>query len=234
MARLICLSIAAAGLALASTIATAAERIRMMRLESTMLGTGDAITLVVHKAPAFYAHRANRTGFGSFWGQNPRKDAEIGSGIVRVNRVEDPAVRIGESLVQALSNRFGLTRVGARDGQASTNQTHVPTSRRVELHVRTSGWGFRGFPLDWNSFRTQYSAVVRLVDSGSGKALAEGSCVRDQEKKPPNAPSYEQLLANDAARLKADLAGYADQCAEEFAINVLGIASNPTVKPGSE
>lgn len=227
MVRFICVSIAAASLAMTSAVATAAERIRLMRLESTMLGAGDAVSLVVRAAPPFYAHRANRTGFGSFLGQNPRKDAEIGSGIVRVNRVDDPAVRIGESLARALSNRFGLILVRERSGQASPLEGFTPAARRVELQVRTDGWGFRGFVLDWNNFRVQYSATVRLVDSGSGKTLAEGHCIRDPETMTPDAPSYEQLLANDAARLKADLAKYADQCAGEFAINVFGMTSNP-------
>jgi hypothetical protein len=88
------------------------------------------------------------------------------------------------------------------------------------LDVQTVNWGFAYFPTDWNNYRVIYSAKARLIDTKTRKVLAEGFCSRVPEKT-DDAPSHEELLANQAARLKQELEAAADHCISEFRAKVL-------------
>ena len=57
------------------------------------------------------------------------------------------------------------------------------------------------FPTDWNNYRVIYSAKLRVVDTRSQTAVAEGFCssIPEQDE---NSPTYDELMADRAARLK--------------------------------
>jgi hypothetical protein len=63
---------------------------------------------------------------------------------------------------------------------------------------------------------------MRLVDAKSGSVLAEGGCARVPEHT-PEAPSYDELVANSAQRLKQELKTAADFCISEFKSKTLAL-----------
>jgi len=87
------------------------------------------------------------------------------------------------------------------------------------LDVQTTIWGFQFFPTDWNSYRVYYAAKVRLIDTRSRKTLAEGSCKKYADKT-TDAPSLDQLLVDNAVRLKDELSALGEQCLTELQTRV--------------
>src|SRR5262249_40419206 len=90
------------------------------------------------------------------------------------------------------------------------------------LDVRTLSWGFAYLPTTWNRYRVRYSARLRLFDMKTARVLAEGGCRRSSDET-PDAPSYEELLANGAQRLKAELRSAAELCLGEFRAKTLSL-----------
>jgi len=119
-----------------------------------------------------------------------------------VLRLDDPAEGIGNGLLDTLQSRHAVRR-GAGD---------------LVLHVRTTAWNAE-LPDPANSarYRITYKAEARLVDSNGGRTLAEHRCdVRT------DAPGFAELVANDGARLNAELARAGERCMAELRSRMLG------------
>lgn len=87
------------------------------------------------------------------------------------------------------------------------------------LDVRTINWSFGYFPSGWNQYRVIYSAKAKLIDTSSQQVVAEAFCSRVPEKT-TDAPSHDELLANNAARLKQELQIAADHCVKELSSKI--------------
>jgi len=100
-------------------------------------------------------------------------------------------------------------------------------SADLVLDVRT-GWDLEPLPRDSSKYRFTYLAhlrlsdakIVHLIDGKKGAVIADGTCSRLSEET-TSAPSYDELLANGAQRLKDEIGGAARFCAEEFRAKVL-------------
>ena len=68
----------------------------------------------------------------------------------------------------------------------------------------------------------EYSARMRLVDTKSGQVLAEGACSRVPEETKAS-PTYDEMLANNAERLKQELRSAAEFCVNEFRTKTLAL-----------
>lgn len=128
----------------------------------------------------------------------------------------------------------GLARHVPANGKLATKTTPKELAAQysdadVLLDVQTINWSFVYFPTDWNSYRVIYSAKIRVIDVKKSKLLAEGFCSRIPENS-ETAPSHDELLADQAARLKQELRIGADHCVEEFRNKVL---LQPGVKTAS-
>ena len=166
---------------------------------------GKTLTVAKREKPAFSAVTAGKAAFGLI---GATAMIVKGNSIVQENNVEDPAGYIARELAGDLASAHSMTVVAAG------------SSADILLDVQTVNWSFTYFPTDWNSYRVIYSAKLRLIDNRSRKVLAEGFCARIPEKS-DSAPGYDELLADQAARLKQELTAGADQCIAEFRSKVL-------------
>src|SRR5262249_38033840 len=136
----------------------------------------------------------------------------------------DPAVAISDTLANALAKRFSL-RVLPADGsltQATTPRELAARHRDSDLvlEVRTSDWGFH--PTKLGRYGATYDRRVRLLGARTGNVLAEGVC--SQHPVPTSdGPTYDQLLANDAALLKQMLGSIAVSCSDDYRKRILGL-----------
>ena len=166
---------------------------------------GKTLTVAKREKPSFSAVTAGKAAFGLI---GATAMIVKGNSIVQENNVEDPAGYIATELAGDLANAHSMTVVPA--GSAAD----------ILLDVQTVNWSFTYFPTDWNSYRVIYTAKLRLLDARSRKVLAEGFCARIPEKS-DGAPGYDELLADQAARLKQELTAGADHCIAEFRSKVL-------------
>jgi len=142
----------------------------------------------------------------------------VGSEIVAQNNVEDPAARIGEALIAQARSKYGLKVIPEPvplDSEEILGLSKANPGVDLLLDVRTVHWVLASFPTDWSKCRVIYTAKLRLIDLKHGRVLAEATCGSDPEETPAS-PSYDELLANGADRLKKELRDAADRCVSEL------------------
>jgi hypothetical protein len=151
--------------------------------------------------------------------------ASISSGneIVAKNNIEDPADYISEKLNTTLSAKYG-SRVSSKSVSVKEDDVQAISKNNPDidllLDIRTINWSFIYFPTTWNKYRVIYSARLRLIDVKGKRVMAEGFCARVPDET-PTSPTYDELLANNAERLKKELRNAADFCVAEFKSKVL-------------
>lgn len=182
---------------------------------------GREVTISKRPAPDFVASTPGKAMFGLI---GALAAISAGNDIVNNNGVEDPAPLIGRELSVELARRYGTAVSPNRilvikdDDDAVTS----PSASRADLvlDVSTIGWSFIYFPFSWDHYRVLYNARLRLIDRRTAQVVAEGHCSRVPEET-PTAPSYDQLLANRAQRLKDELRTAAQICAGQLRDQVL-------------
>lgn len=181
---------------------------------------GGTITLTKREKPPFSATTAGKAMFGAIGAV-----AMIvhGNKIVEENAIEDPAGYIATALAGELASANAMT-VVPTEGVLARGRNPAELARQYSgadllLDVQTVNWTFVYFLPDLTRYRVVYSAKLRLIDTKTGKGVAEGFCARVPEKS-DDAPSYDELLADQAARLKQELATAADHCISDFRAKV--------------
>ena len=148
-----------------------------------------------------------------------------GNELIRKNAIEDPAVYIAHTLADDLHGRYN-TRLSPKGvavaGDDVADLVKNANGSDLVLDIRTLNWSFVYFPLSLGKYRVIYSARLRLVDAKSGRILAEGGCYRVPEHT-AHSPTYDELVANSAARLKQELRTAADFCVSEFKAKTLAL-----------
>jgi len=139
-------------------------------------------------------------------------NAETEGRAVQRKEVFDPAVAIRKDLVGRLAKRFALE---IQNGK----QAGAPTADLV-LSVETSQWGFE--PVRIGHYGITYDGTLTLVDSRSNAIVATGACT-SRPVDTPDAPSYDELLANEAALLKEKLGALEDYCIDDYRKRILGL-----------
>lgn len=127
---------------------------------------------------------------------------------VEQKRTYDPASVIRVELARALSKRFSLQIV----------EQHQIAD--LTLDVRTSQWGFK--PVRMGHYGITYEGTLKLVDTRNKTVIAEGACLSlpvDSD----DAPTYDELLANDAMILKASLSSLEEFCTTDYRTRILGL-----------
>lgn len=172
-----------------------------------------------------------------------------GKDILVSNDIRDPAIDISRDLAFALASQRGtalslpvivtpessLGKAGAWAHGVLNNQlTKTLTSEGAEslartcqgsdyvLDVKTTDWSTGFYRTNWLRYRIRYTAQMRLIETQSGDVVAKGT-YKHRTKKTDSSPRYATLLANDAARLKAELNDAAKRSAAYFKTNVLGL-----------
>lgn len=181
------------------------------------------ITLSKRDKPDFGAMTPGKAAFGGF---GAMAMINAGNKIVLENEVEDPANFIGAQLGKMLAEKYDITEVTRSEVVVSGLKTQsvidAYSGVGLLLDVQTVNWSFVYFPTKWGKYRVIYSAKLRLMDSDTGKLLAEGFCQRTPEYN-ENAPTKSELLADKAAKLKEELLLGADSCIEQLKADVLSL-----------
>jgi hypothetical protein len=180
------------------------------------------IALSERPRPEFAASTPGRAAFGAI---GAALTISEGNKIVKEHGIEDPALYIGKTLAAELQGRYNTRLAGKSvptDSDEAADIAKNANGADLVLDVRTINWSFVYLPTSWGRYRVIYTARLRLVEAKSGKVLAEGGCKRASDDA-KNAPSYGDLLANSAARLKQELLAAADLCISEFKSKVLAL-----------
>ena len=181
---------------------------------------GGSVTLSHREKPSFSAGTAGKATFALI---GAAAMISAGNAIVRDNDIADPAVYIGQTLAADLATDNALTPVDstyATDTRDVSQLAKQYASANLLLDVETINWSFIYFPTNWTHYRVIYSAKLRLIDTRQAKLIADGFCSRVPEEM-PDAPTHDELLRNNAARLKQELKIAADRCVSEFRSKVL-------------
>lgn len=182
-------------------------------------------TIAVPKrgVPDFAAFTADKAAFGLIGAVATISE---GNRIIRENEVEDPANYISEQLVSALSENYQMNPIDTDTSELESEDvkdiSRLFKAADYVLDVRTINWSFWYFPNDWNNYRVLYSSKLRLIDTKKSIAIAEGFCARAPEQD-EHSPSYDELLLDNAKRLKDELKISADYCIAYFKKNILGL-----------
>ena len=209
-----------AGILLAACVSTA-----QVPIQADAAGKLGGRTLVQsrYEKPSFSATRPSRAMFGMIGAFAAISE---GDELIATNKVEDPALAIGNELAKRIGKTY-RTQITKTDTQADGDgvddlaKTYGPGN--LLLDIRTINWSFVYFPTDWEHYRVIYSAKLRLIDTQTKEVLAEGFCSRVPENS-DTAPTYDELIAQNAARLKKELQISAQHCIDFFARETLKLS----------
>jgi hypothetical protein len=143
---------------------------------------------------------------------------------MRARRLYDPADAITAVLMKGMAKRFtlqvvdtgGVLTKGLSAGELSRE---FPGSDLV-LDVRTTDWGF--VPVRIGHYGVLYEGSLSLIDTRSKAVIAEGQCT-GRPVDAGESPSYDELMANDAAVLKDKFRGIEEYCADDYRTRILGL-----------
>ena len=191
--------------------------------QSTSNLKGQTVTYTARKKPDFAAMTAGKAAFallGAF------AMISEGNSIVASNNVADPADSIALGLAKELETAHGTrlvtppARVDAED--SSQVAAAVNGTARFVIDAQTINWSFGYFPTDWTHYHVIYTAKARLIDAQTKAVVGEGFCkhIADSDA---NAPTYDELLANKAARLKSELNEIAKNCVTSMKKQMLSL-----------
>jgi len=174
--------------------------------------------------PHFIAQTTGKALIGGLVGALAATSA--GDELVRENGIEDPAHYIGAEIYETMATRYRTERITddialLEDGDLDEIGRLYGAAAYV-IDVETTNWGLTYFPTDWNNYRVVYHAKLRIIDPSDKQVLAEGFCSRvpEQDK---NSPSYKEMIANNAERLKTELKIAADYCKDQFLRETLNL-----------
>jgi hypothetical protein len=174
------------------------------------------VAVTVRKTPDFSILAPGNAMFGLLGGLSA---LDAGNKTVAANGVADPAAAIGLELAGALRDTqgshpiAGSVPVDSRDPARVAAQ--VKGKARFVIDVETRAWHMTYFPTDWTHYQVFYLAAASLIDADTGAVLAESGCKLAPETN-AGAPTYDEMLAGGAARLKTTLAAAAATCAAQF------------------
>lgn len=142
-----------------------------------------------------------------------------GNKIVNDNNVPKPTAKVSQQLTSAISSKFGSRVVSNElsiDGDDVDNiaEAYASTADYV-VDVDPLEWGFIFRAGDLTHYDVFYKAKIRLIDTRSKASVAESACLYTSKDR-PNPPTRDELLADQAARLKSELDIGVASCVERF------------------
>jgi hypothetical protein len=180
---------------------------------------GKTIQTSLYDAPSFIAHT---TTSGLFVGLVGATASIIrGNKIVEEHSIKDPASEIARNVANDISSWYGLeVRQDESTLSTSDNLETLKTtygSADYLLDVKTISWGFRYFPTDWNNYQVFYGAKMRFIRMRDLTVLAEEGCeYKPSSSDTDDAPTYDDLLSDNAKVLKDGLQAAVSYCETLF------------------
>ncbi len=186
---------------------------------------GNAVAYVIPNGkPVFMAAKPHDALFGAFGAVGGAamalNEMSDGAKIVKDNGIDDPGPSIGKTIATRLAER-SHGRVIAIPVDPKHHAVNDLAASGTGAHARyvvvagTMLWGFIYYTADWTHFHVNYFAGMDVIDTKSGAVIAKAKCNYHPVKAEENA-TIPELMANDAAILKAQLQHAADHCAGEF------------------
>ena len=166
---------------------------------------------VSHDPPRFAVTSLLSLEFGTL---NSPVALAHGDSIVARYQIEDPAGFVAAAVARDLAARLGGGATVKLDGQQSVKDLD-PSRARYLVSARTESWGFDFFTFDPGHYRAVLGATVSIRDNLTRKEIAKGGCWA-YGSNPVGAPTGKELLADEAARLKALLAEQAAACVAQI------------------
>jgi hypothetical protein len=144
-----------------------------------------------------------------------------GNRIVRESEIRDPAIDIARRVAELYGHAHGLALAGQPIALHGEKPAAAAGSAKSVVEVQTTSWGFFPTAMLGSHFEAAYAARLTLLNVANGAVVIKDKCVIKVSKK-PDAPSHEQLLADNAAVLKQQLSAAADACVEQLRVKALG------------
>jgi len=214
---LLCVLVASGGCVSTRTTQIAADRATAWR--------GKTVALTARPRAAFMAMTAGKAAFALI---GAIAMEEAGKTIVTANGIEDPAPGLAQALLKSAEERYGVA--PAAIAPVSVDTTDVvklaQAGKGADLlfDAQSMGSSFRYLPTDWSHYVVDSLFKVRIIDVASASLIAEGFCRRTTQDEKVH-PTRDELLADEAARLKQILKSQLDSCATELKEKVLGIGA---------
>ena len=163
--------------------------------------------------------------------------SDAGARIFHENGIPDPAPYMAQQLSDDFGRRYGLKLEQQAIYIAEDDPTRITAAHPqadLVLDVWINSLSLEPYSHDSSKYRVKFAAYLRLIDAKvvrpidgkKGLVVAEGTCARSPEET-PGAPTYDDLLANGAQRLKRELDVAMRFCIDEFRARVLTTVSNP-------
>lgn len=149
-----------------------------------------------------------------------------GNKLVADNHIEDPAPGIQNTLLQQLASSYHLNITVESPSIVKTWKPEevaklYPDSDLV-LDVGTVAWAALPYPTTFSPYHLLLNIRLTLIDAKTGKAVAEALCKHDLTDA-SDRMSYDEMVGNEAARLKASIGTASQQCLVELRTKI-GIA----------
>ena len=178
---------------------------------------GKTAAVTLHEVPAFSAMTSGKATLGMFGALGMIK---AGNDFVRENAIQDPAVLLREQLGQLLRDVHGMQvlpvdSVETKESKPAKIAKLHPETDYV-LSVRGILWNYGYYPTDWSHYRLTYMAIAQLIDTRTGRAISEASCLATTSDN-PNRPTRDQLHANKAQLTKDVFTGLGWTCVQLLA-----------------
>lgn len=137
-----------------------------------------------------------------------------GNQLVRDDAIPDPALNISAKVRPQVE---GLLKPSAENVLSDVNTkltdeaalSKAAGNSGVVFEVQTVNWGFIYFPFSTH-YRATFAMRARLIDANTGKRIAQAPCAYQSDE--DGAPTYDEMLADQGARLKAMLSAGTDVC----------------------
>ncbi len=187
--------------------------------------TGGKLTVVQYE-PDFFLPMTNTKGMFAVVGVA----AAIGEGkkLVKEMQLVDPASTIKTALSQSLAEHYVMDDITVipqiKDYENDPKAVSAMAGNHgFVLDVRTFGWGTMYYPFK-TQYKVNYIAQARLINARQGRLISAESCtINDKYSK--QAPTYDQLMANNGALLKTKLNQAAQECIRQFNAKMVGGAT---------
>lgn len=208
-------------------------KITPMTPENSVLIKNKKVAIIHSKKPDFAAITYGNMMWAAFTGGiiGSIKMTRDGNKIVNDNAIEDPAIVLSKNLAADFGKKYNVKIIeDSVVKDISYDAEKIAKEYRniadYALDLRTINWSFGYLPMRPDSFRVIYSSKLRLIDTQNSKIIAEGFCARIPEgEQTRNAPSYNQLLFNNAQILKDELVKSASYCTDLLKEKVFAVVN---------
>jgi hypothetical protein len=144
---------------------------------------------------------------------------EEGKDQIEKHRIEDPNLKLTQATAKTLMQKTGAKQITNRSKTSALDPQKVASQNPGADYVLdcfTTSWTGLYYPFSIGKYFLTYGAKMQLVETASGRVVAEGFHVY-QGKDKANAPDYDGIYSNGAAFLKSETNKGVDGAIAKFA-----------------